>query len=112
MNTPFTVGVRVHSGSSDDGFGNEVDAWADAVDVSVYGVAPGVPGEDYEPGRVASKIPLFVLGPTSVLGSVTARDRIVWDGAEFEVDGEPEVFDFGPFTYTPGTRVRIVRVGG
>lgn len=110
--TPFTIGIRAHSSSGDDGFGNPVDSWAAAVSVEVYGVAPGTPGEDYEPGRNASRIPMVVIGPTDAIGSVGARDRIVWAGVEYEVDGAPEVFDFGPFGFEPGARIRMVRVEG
>lgn len=110
--TPFTIGVRAHSTTGSDGFGNPTESWATAVNVSVYGVAPGTPGEDYEPGRVASRIPLIVLGPTAVLGGIGARDRVVWGGVEYEVDGVPEVFDVGPFGFEPGSRLRIVRVEG
>lgn len=110
--TPFTVGVRAHSSAGDDGFGNPVDSWSAPVSVPVYGVAPGTPGEDYEPGANRSLIPWVVYGPTASLGGVSSRDRIDWAGNTYEVDGDPEVFDYGPFGYEPGARVRIVRVEG
>lgn len=107
-----TIGHAVHSSSGDDGYGNPVDAWADAVDRSVNAIYPGTPGEDYEPGRNPSTIPMIVLGSTDQLGTVTYRDRIVWDGDTFEVEGNPESFDFGPFDFEPGIRIRMVRVEG
>jgi len=109
---PFTVGHRVYSSTGDDGYGNPVESWATAVDVAAYAVYPGVPGEDYEPGRIASLIPMFVLGTATALGSVKARDRMVWGGEEFEVDGEPENYNYGPFGFEPGVRVRLMRVEG
>jgi hypothetical protein len=109
---PFTCGHRVYSATGDDGFGNAVPSWATAVTRNIYGAYPGTPGEDYEPGRNPSTIPLFLLGSTAQLGTVHARDRIVWQGNEFEVDGEPESYDFGPFGYEPGVRVRLKRVEG
>ena len=108
----FTVGHRVYSSTGDDGYGNPIESWATAVDRAVYAVYPGVPGEDYELGRVVSKIPMVVLGTADELGSVQARDRLVWESKEYEVDGEPESFDSGPFSFTPGVRVRMIRVEG
>lgn len=108
----FTIGVKSYSASGDDGFGNPVESWGSPVSTPVYAVAPGTPGEDYEPGRTPSRIPLVVLGSSDSIGSVRARDRVVWQGLEFEVDGEPESFDCGPFGFTPGVRLRIIRVEG
>jgi len=110
--TPYTVGVRMYGEAGDDGFGNPVESWSDPVDVPVYGVAPGTPGEDYEPGRIASNIPMVVIGPSSSLADVSARDLIVWAGKEYEVDGVPEDFDHGPFGFEPGCRIRMIRVEG
>jgi hypothetical protein len=110
--TPYTIGHRAYSATGDDGFGNPVESWAAAVSRAVYAVAPGTPGEDYEVGRVSSRIPLIVLGPKTSLGTVHARDRMVWAALEFEVDGEPGNFDFGPFGWAPGMRVRMIRVEG
>jgi hypothetical protein len=107
-----SIGVRTYSTAGDDGFGNPVESWSNATTVAVYAVAPGTPGEDYEPGRIASRIPLVVLGPSSALSSIGARDLIVWGGREYEVDGEPENFDMGPFGFEPGCRVRMIRIEG
>lgn len=110
---PWTVGVRVYSASgADDGYGNPTESWATAVTKACYAVYPGTPNEDYLPGEIASRIPMFVLGSSASLGTVHARDRIVWGGKEFEVDGEPESFDAGPFGFEPGVRVRMIRVEG
>lgn len=107
---PHTAGHRVYSKSGSDGFGNPVESWAAAVTVAVYGTYPGTPGEDYEIGRVSSKIPLMMLGTATALGGVKARDRMVWLGVEYEVDGVPENYNYGPFSYTPGVRLRLIRV--
>lgn len=109
---PFTCGHRIYSTSGTDAFGNDIEAWAAPVTRAIYGVYPGTPGEDYEAGRDASTIPLFLIGSSDELGTVHARDRIVWQGDEFDVDGEPESYDFGPFGWAPGMRVRLLRVEG
>jgi len=110
--TPFTIGVSVYETGADDAHGNPVESWATAADVPVYAVAPGTPGEDYEVGRNPSTIPLMVYGPTASLGSVAARSRVVWQGDTFEVNGAPEVYDYGPFSFAPGTCLRLMRVEG
>jgi len=110
--TPFTVGVSAYTEGADDAHGNPVVTYATAVDVAVYAVAPGTPGEDYEVGRNPATIPLMVYGPTASLGSVAARSRVIWQGDTFEVDGAPEVYDYGPFSFAPGTRLRLMRVEG
>ena len=108
----FTCGLRVYSLGSTDDWGNPAPLWAEPVSRAVYGAYPGTPGEDYEPGRNPSQIPLFLIGSSDQLGDVHARDRIVWQSAEFEVDGEPENYNFGPFGFEPGVRVRLLRVEG
>lgn len=109
---PFTIGHRVYSATGDDGFGNPVESWAVAVSRAVYAVAPGTPGEDYEVGRVSSRIPMVVLGPASSLAGIGARDIVVWAGKDYEVDGVVEDFDYGPFGFEPGCRIRMIRVEG
>jgi len=110
--TPYTVGISTYSIGSLDAFGDPIASWSAPVSVGVYAVAPGTPGEDYEPGRDVSRIPMVVLGPASSLGDIGARDRITWAGRTYEVDGEPEDFDHGPFGFEPGCRVRMIRVEG
>lgn len=110
--TTHTVGHRVRSEGVAGYGGVPEESWAAAVDVAVTAVYPGVPGVDYEPGRTSSEIPLFMLGPADSIGSVAARDRMVWQGSEYTVDGEPENYNYGPHGYTPGIRLRLLRVEG
>lgn len=109
---PHTIGLQVYSTAGDDGRGNPVASWAAAVSKPAYAIYPGTPGEDYEPGRNPSKIPMFVLGSKDALGTVQARDRIVIGSDTFDVDGAPEDFTLGPFGFEPGVRIRLMRVEG
>lgn len=108
----ITVGHMAYSESGDDGFGNPVGSWAAAVDVEVYGLGPDLSLEASESGRDSATVPWSVLGPTSVVGAFDYRDRLTFQGVTYELSGEPEVFDFGPFGFEPGARTRIVRVRG
>lgn len=109
----FTIGHQAYSSTGNDGYGNPVESWAASVSRAIYGVAPGVPGEDYEPGAIASEIPLFAYGSAAELGTVKARDRMVWLSETYNVDGNPENFNYGPFGFAPGVRVRLIlREGG
>jgi len=67
--TPFTVGVSAYTEGADDAHGNPVVTYATAVDVAVYAVAPGTPGED--PFSTS-----FVSGSTSGNPWLAAADKI------------------------------------
>ena len=41
-----------------------------------------------------------------------ARDRMVWQSVEYDVDDNPENYNYGPFGFTPGIRVRLIRREG
>ena len=108
----FTVGHQVYSATG-SGYGNTpAESWSTPSTVSVYAIYPGTPGEDYEAGRNPSLIPMFLLGSKDALGAVKARDRFTVNGDLFEVDGAIEDFTQGPFGWTPGVRVRLMRVEG
>lgn len=108
----FTVGWQVYTASG-TGYGNtEEESWTEPSTVPVYAIYPGTPGEDYEPGRTPSLIPLFVLGSKETLGGVKARDRIIVEDKTFEVDGVVEDYTMGPFDFAPGVRVQLRRVEG
>lgn len=108
----FAVGLQVRSDGAAGFGGVAVESWAAAVDKPVYAVYPGTPGVDYEPGRSPSQIPMFVLASADSLGGVKARDRIVWNGATFQVEADAEDYNYGPFGFEPGVRVQMLRVEG
>jgi len=108
--TRFTVGVRTHQGGTENAHGNDEDSWSDPVDWAVYAVAPAGTLEPFEANRAPITWDLDVLGP--VEGAPGSKDLAVWQGVEYKVEGRFESFDFGPFGFAPGGRVRLKRVEG
>ena len=101
--------LRYEQGGT-DAHGNPVDGFASPEDVQVYGWSvpqsdePGVSGQD----RVIVDVKLFA--PESV--TVTHRDRFVLPTGTYEVSGEVEDYNHGPFGWTPGVVVNLRRVEG
>lgn len=108
----FTVSRHTYMQGAPGFGGVPAESWSAPSTVSVYAIYPGTPGEDYEAGRNPSLIPMFLLGSKDALGAVKARDRFTVNGDLFEVDGAIEDFTQGPFGWTPGVRVRLMRVEG
>lgn len=104
-----TIGHKVWSAGSVDTHGNPVDTWAAAVDLAVYGYGPPAVRAETEPGGTQVISHLEVYGPST---PVDPRDRFVVDGILYEVAGESNDWDHGPFGYTPGVVVRLKRVEG
>lgn len=112
--TPYTVGVRVwSSGPGVDRQGNPVQSWAAPVPVRVHGVAPRL-GEDREPDdtrRAAVVEGLNVYAPAGT--TIGAHDRVVWDGDEYEVDGDRQDWTRGPWPNpAAGVVFTLTRVEG
>lgn len=104
-----TIGHMVWSAGSVDAHGNPADTWAAAVNVLVYGYGPPAVRAETEPGGTQVISHLEVLAPTF---TVDPRDRFVIDSVTYEVAGEPNVWDSGPFGYEPGMVVRLKRAEG
>ena len=102
--TPFTLGHRVRSLGALDAHNNAVDAWADPVPILVHGVAPGASQEAVAAGRDVSSVAWTVYAPAGTV--VGRRDRIVWQGVEYAVQGEPADWSHGPWPF-PGAGVVI-----
>lgn len=105
-----TAGHRVYSETgSRDAHGNDIPSWAAPVDVpamwwSPSSTEPVVAGHD----RVRVDV---VMAVDSAL-PVSAHDRMVLDGQEYEVLGAPEDYDHGPYA-APGRKpLNMVKVDG
>lgn len=107
---PFTVGLRSYSSSGEDAHGNAIPTFAAAVDTPAFwwtptSTEPRLAGQD----RVI--VDMFVVVDSAT--AVYPHDRIDVEDREFEVIGEPEDYDHGPFGYSPRRRpIALRRVDG
>jgi hypothetical protein len=107
VDTPWTVHVLPYIGTVENNFGNTVDAWAtEPVPKAVYGWAPAGTNESSASRHtVVSDLELFA--PSDFM--IDSKDRVRILGKTYEVQGEVEDFDHGPFGYRPGVRVNLKR---
>lgn len=115
--TPFTVGVKTFEAGAVDDMGVPSESWSAPVETAVYGWSPpGTRGqsasEPFLVGREAVTWDLDLLVPPGF--SCGPKDRVVVPGysTEFEVEGLVEDYNFGPFGFKPGGRVRLRIVEG
>lgn len=105
--TPWTVEVLPFLAGSEDDQGNPVDSWATSgTTQAVYGWAPaGTNESNASRHTVTADVELFA--PSDF--SCGPRDRVKVDGRVYEVEGDVEDFDHGPFGFQPGVRVNLRR---
>lgn len=102
---------RLTTGTS-GAHGNTADTYADPVDWDVYGVAPGAMDEPGQANRDLSMVAWTVLAPKSE-AVPTERDRVVFNGAEYDVTGAPKDYTYGPWAHpTAGVTVELMRAEG
>lgn len=106
----WTVQRLPYLAGATDSHGNPVDSWGDPVDVKVYGW--GAPTTDEPPlaGHDRVVVDLLVYGPGSM--PFTSMDRAVVESKTYEVVGEVDDYDHGPFGWQPGATVSLRRVEG
>lgn len=108
--TPHTVGHEVFTGIGEDDLGNDVETWADPVDVKViaYQTSQAESLTGYT-SRNVTDVDMAV--PADLVVSV--RDRFVLPGEDkpFEVTAIEDA-NHGPFGWTPGSIVKLKRVTG
>lgn len=104
---PWSVGLRVFSASAEDAHGNTGEGWAAPVDRAVYGWAPPQSREPKTAGVESVVVDLELFVPPDWTSD--PRDRVVVDGKTYEVIGEPEDLNHGPFGFTPGYVVNLSR---
>jgi hypothetical protein len=109
LRTRWTVDVVPYIGTVEDAYGNIVDAWdVTARTERVYGWAPaGTNESNASRHTVTADLELFA-PPGFTLDS---RDHVRVLGKTYEVEGDVEDYDHGPFGYTPGIRVNLRRFG-
>ena len=107
MQTRWTVDVLPYIGTVDNEYGNTVDAWAtEPVTKAVYGWAPaGTNESNASRHTVTADLELFA-PPGFTLDS---RDHVRILGQTYEVQGDVEDFNHGPFGWAPGVRVNLRR---
>lgn len=101
-----------YAGEVRDSRGNVVDAWDDPVDVAVYGWYVSSTHEPQIPLHDRVRVDAQVLAPESFVPS--PRDKVLLPGrpGEYEVVGETEDYNHGPFGWRPGNVVNLKKVNG
>lgn len=107
---PTTV-TRLRATTSIDGRGSQVRDWLNASTEIIENVlvAPAAAGESHDNGREAVNRGWELFGLTSI--DLLATDRVLIDGATFEVDGEPERWN-SPWGGVHGLKAKLKRVEG
>jgi hypothetical protein len=109
MEARWVIDVLPYVGSAEDEFGNPTTTWATTpVRRSVYGWAPAGTNEATA-SRQTVTADIVLYAPSEF--TLDPRDRVRLLGQTYEVQGDVESFDHGPFGYTPGVRVNLRRYG-
>lgn len=108
--TPFTVGVKAHEEGATDAHGNPAESWAEPVTEKVYGWGPAGTSEPFNAGREAVEWDLDLYVPPGF--TCGRKDLVEVLGVDYKVEGIVESYDFGPFGFKPGSRVRLKKVIG
>jgi hypothetical protein len=104
--TPWTVQYLAYAGTTEDDRGNEIPAYAAPVDWKVYGWSAPQSSEPKVAGVESVVVTLELFAPARPVGD---QDRIVVNGDTYEVVGDPEDYDHGPFGFAPGMVVNLTR---
>lgn len=104
---PYKVGHRVRS-VTHDGMA-QGEAWAAATDLPVYGWGPPSPDDVLRAEQTGVE---HVLDVYCKQAATKHRDKLIVNGVEYFVQGEPDDFNHGPFGFKPGVRIRLSKVVG
>ena len=112
MDARWLLGIRRLTSGSPDAHGNATETLSAAEDWWVWGLAPGDNVEPSQPNRDRSDVVWTVYAPAD--GSTPgARDVVVVNDEDFQVDGEPEDWTRGPFgAGNAGLVVKLKRMEG
>ena len=105
-----TVGHMVYRSDVRNSRGNLVDAWDDPVDVRVYSWHVPSSHEPQIAGHERVVVQAVVLAPESFKPG--DRDKIALPIGVFEVIGDVEDYNHGPFGWAPGNSINLKRVTG
>lgn len=89
------LGHRAYTSGGVDRYGNPVNGYAAAVDFPVFAVTPKQSVEPDVVGRRPIITGLTVYAPVDS-APVSSQDRFVFRGDEWDVEGEPGVWDKNP----------------
>lgn len=109
MRPRYAIGVKAHVAGALDAHGNPIDSWLPAVAVEVYSIGPRTQIEP-ETGRTLVVEGLTVYAPPGT--AIGPLDRVVIDGVEFEVEGDPADWTRGSFGWAAGIALNLKRAEG
>lgn len=89
------LGHRAYEAGAVDRYGNPVPGYALAVDYPVYAVTPKMSVETDTVGRRPVITGLTVYAPADS-APISPQDRFVFRGDEWDVEGEPGIWDKNP----------------
>ena len=95
---------------AEDAHGNEVESWADPVDVGIYAFNPGTTAEPFLPGHDRVVTEPAIYAPTGTV--FHPRDRVTVRGVLHEVDGVVRDFRNPYDTSMDGVQVGLKAVTG
>lgn len=108
--TPHTVQVLPFKPGEPDSHGNPTRAWGEPVEYAVYGWDKPNPVEPKLAGHDRVVVDIEVFAPESIV--VGPDDRMVVNGQTYDVIGEVEDWNHGPWRWRPGVVVNLRRVDG
>lgn len=106
MEARWPVEVLPYLGTLDDEYGNEQPSFAPPEERYVFGWAPAG-GVEVNTFRHAVTADLSVYAPADF--TVRPKDRMRVDGKTYDVQGDVEDYNHGPFGYAPGVVVNLSR---
>ncbi len=101
--TPWTVDVLPFQPTEDE-YGNDANTWGAPVTELVYGWAPAGTAEVGGDRRAVDAVLELYAPPGFVCGT---QDKVTVLGRTYRVEGEIEDFNYGPFGFRPGVRVKL-----
>lgn len=106
---PFTVGHRAYAGTDeDDGHGNEIGEYGDAVEIAAFWYAPPS-SEPFLAGHDRVIVDLVVVVDAGL--TISAHDLLVVDGQDYEVVAQ-EDYEHGPWWQPSRKPVNVRRIDG
>jgi len=110
--TPFTVGVHTWSAGADSAYNEPADVYTPAktsagTEYKVCGWSAPTSTEPKLAGHDRVVVDVELLAPTSV--PIHAHDLVDLPDGQYEVIGEPEDYNHGPFNFVPDVLVANLR---
>lgn len=110
LKAKYKLGIKRYEEGAEDPYGVPTESWGPVELVDVYAIAPASSTEPFSPGREAVIDALTVLAPDDY--GIQARDRAVYQGDEYSIEGNVADWNTGPFGFTPGFQFSLKKVDG